>query len=94
MRKLDWKLLTSLVAAFLLASAAGSFADVLDSDGDGIPNVDDVCPFDPLHDSVGDPCDHDEDDDGFSDFIDECPLVPDFETGCPPSGPTTGCGIR
>jgi hypothetical protein len=42
-----------------------------DIDGDGIPNVSDVCP------GVQDPAQHDEDGDGLGDACDVCPTVPD-----------------
>lgn len=47
----------------------------LDSDGDGIPDLSDACPFTP-NDPVGDPCNPDEDGDGFPDETDICPLDP------------------
>ena len=41
----------------------------------------------------GDPCDHDEDDDNFDDFVDWCPYDPGPDRGCPREDiPTTGCG--
>ncbi|HVX91228.1 MAG TPA: thrombospondin type 3 repeat-containing protein, partial [Candidatus Paceibacterota bacterium] len=62
-----------------------------DSDGDGIPNCDDPCPYDPTPtgdsdgDGVGDACDncpnvsntdqHDSDGDGVGDVCDNCPFV-------------------
>ncbi|MBS1911069.1 MAG: thrombospondin type 3 repeat-containing protein, partial [Bacteroidetes bacterium] len=62
-----------------------------DSDGDGIPNCDDPCPYDPTPtgdsdgDGVGDACDncpnvpntnqHDADGDGVGDVCDNCPFV-------------------
>jgi len=47
-----------------------------DTDGDGIPDCTDEC-VDSFSDPIGDPCDHDEDDDGEHDFADECPLDPE-----------------
>ena len=63
-----------------------------DTDGDGIVDSQDACPEDANHDSVGDPCNHDEDDDLVDDFNDLCPLesanTPD---GCPaPAGSEEG----
>ena len=57
--------------------------DVPDSDGDGIPDVDDNCPFDanPAQidtdgDGQGDACDDDDDDDGVLDDDDLCEGTP------------------
>jgi hypothetical protein len=54
------------------------------SDGDGIPDRDDVCPTvdDPDQgdldgDGRGDACDSDQDGDGLDDAVDRCPRVPD-----------------
>ncbi|HBF11830.1 MAG TPA: hypothetical protein DDW49_00320, partial [Deltaproteobacteria bacterium] len=44
----------------------------LDSDSDGVPDLQDACPFDP-NDPIGDPCRHDEDADGVLDTNDNCP---------------------
>lgn len=53
----------------------------LDTDGDGIPDVDDNCPLvanaqqeDNDGDGAGDVCDDDDDDDGILDVDDNCPL--------------------
>ena len=53
-----------------------------DDDGDGTPDVDDVCPTvadlqeDTDNDGAGDACDDDDDADGVPDVLDNCPLVP------------------
>lgn len=54
------------------------------SDGDGIPDRDDVCPTvddpgqgDLDEDGRGDACDPDQDGDGLDDAVDRCPRVPD-----------------
>lgn len=47
-----------------------------DTDGDGVPDCTDEC-VDSFSDPIGDPCDHDEDNDGVHDFADLCPLNPD-----------------
>jgi hypothetical protein len=49
-----------------------------DSDGDGIVDCKDpyICPESEF-DSVGDPCNHDEDGDGCDDSCDDCPFDPD-----------------
>lgn len=59
-------------------SAAGP-----DSDGDGIPNALDLCPFDADHtdsdndgDALGDPCDSDDDNDAVADGEDAFPYDP------------------
>jgi Ca2+-binding RTX toxin-like protein len=44
-----------------------------DEDADGIPDVEDACPFD-INDSIGDPCNHDEDGDTIPDAEDICPF--------------------
>jgi hypothetical protein len=49
-------------------------ADV-DTDGDGLLDCEDEC-VDSFSDPIGDPCDHDEDNDGEHDFADGCPLDP------------------
>ncbi len=46
-----------------------------DTDGDGVPDCTDEC-VDSFSDPIGDPCDHDEDNDGVHDFADFCPLDP------------------
>ncbi len=60
--------------------------DILDSDGDGVPDVSDNCPSDPNadqqdtdEDGQGDVCDNDDDNDGIADASDNCPL--DFNPG-------------
>ncbi|WP_236519912.1 thrombospondin type 3 repeat-containing protein [Sandaracinus amylolyticus] len=55
-----------------------------DRDMDGNPDAIDACP-DSADDEEGDPCDHDEDDDGLLDADDECPYEQGAETalGCP-----------
>ena len=68
----------------------------LDSDYDEVPNVDDNCPNhvnllqqDWDQDGIGDTCDLDDDNDGFSDEEDDCPYTPGISTegvlGCPDS---------
>jgi endonuclease G len=54
----------------------------LDTDNDGVPDTDDICPFvfDPNQtdtdgDGDGDACDADDDNDGIADGADNCPLV-------------------
>lgn len=58
-------------------------APFTDSDGDGVPNADDNCPFTPNWgqsnidgDSFGDACDPDMDGDGVHNALDNCPRVP------------------
>ncbi|MCP3981169.1 MAG: hypothetical protein GY716_17865 [bacterium] len=55
------------------------FTEILDADGDMLPDASDPCPFDPLDDVDGDldcaPADSDDDDDGFDDGADNCPDV-------------------
>jgi hypothetical protein len=55
-----------------------------DEDGDGIPNCKEEFCLEGEKDEIGDPCDHDEDKDGFLDYVDKCPYVkgPAFN-GCP-----------
>jgi hypothetical protein len=49
----------------------------IDSDGDGLDDCDDECPFDFGDDLSGCPCEaFDEDDDGINDCFDECPNTP------------------
>ncbi|MGF1572156.1 MAG: thrombospondin type 3 repeat-containing protein [Sumerlaeia bacterium] len=57
--------------------------DDLDSDGDGIIDVADNCPFnsnpdqlDSNNDGIGDICDDDFDNDGIIDALDNCPFIP------------------
>ncbi len=68
----------------------------LDSDYDGVPNVDDNCPKhtnllqqDWDQDGMGDTCDLDDDNDGFLDEEDDCPYISGISTegalGCPDS---------
>ncbi len=66
----------------------GSINVLLDSDGDGIPNTDDNCPFtsnpdqaDTDADGFGNACDSDSDGDGVPDETDVCPLDPENECG-------------
>jgi hypothetical protein len=62
-----------------------------DDDGDGMVFCQDPCPGDAWHDMVGEPCDHDEDDDGTHDNADGCPFNPRLikrnKCGC-----KTSCG--
>ena len=58
----------------------------LDSDGDGIADGEDNCPFTPNidqrdadGDGVGDACDNDRDGDGVADEVDNCPDVPNAD---------------
>lgn len=54
-----------------------------DSDGDGVPDNADDCPYTPADTPNG--CPADSDGDGVPDFLDECPDVAgDEDTGCPP----------
>jgi len=53
--------------------ACGCGESETDSDKDGIPDCIDVCKNDPIHDSVGDPCNHNEDGDKCLDWEDEYP---------------------
>ncbi|HLA43858.1 MAG TPA: thrombospondin type 3 repeat-containing protein, partial [Aggregatilineales bacterium] len=53
-----------------------------DSDGDGTPDNQDQCPTDPNHDTVGDPCQHDDDWDNFDDWSDQCPREWGLLEGC------------
>ena len=68
----------------------------LDSDYDEVPNIDDNCPNhtnllqqDWDQDGIGDTCDLDDDNDGFSDEEDDCPYTSGISTegalGCPDS---------
>ena len=57
-------------------------AQVRDSDGDGLPDLEDNCPTtanadqaDLDHDSIGDVCDADDDNDGIEDISDNCPVT-------------------
>ena len=51
----------------------------LDTDGDGIFDLNDACPFIP-NDAIGNPCDPDEDDDGTKDVSDVCPFLAVHDT--------------
>ncbi|MDR1055380.1 MAG: thrombospondin type 3 repeat-containing protein [Prevotellaceae bacterium] len=58
---------------------------VVDSDGDGVPDNEDLCPYIPgSKKAKGCP---DKDDDGVPDFMDDCPYVPGLPElkGCPDS---------
>ncbi len=68
----------------------------LDSDYDEVPNIDDNCPNhinflqqDWDQDGIGDKCDLDDDNDGFTDEVDDCPYTSGISTegeiGCPDS---------
>ena len=57
-------------------------AKVTDTDGDGLPDLQDNCPTlsnanqaDLDHDSIGDGCDPDDDNDGVDDAVDNCPVL-------------------
>ena len=63
----------------------------VDSDGDDVKDCIDKCPDDAWHDLVGDPCDHDEDDDGTHDGVDECPFNP-LKTRRDKCGCKNSCG--
>lgn len=63
-----------------------------DTDGDGVLDEADNCPFDANSNQVntdgdpqGDACDPDDDNDGFLDGSDKCPLVAGTNEGCPAS---------
>lgn len=63
-------------------SVPPGLSDEPDTDGDGIVNNDDNCPFQPNRDqrntdrdAMGDACDPDDDNDHVTDVIDNCPLV-------------------
>ncbi len=70
-------------------------APLLDMDGDGIPNLEDNClrfanpeQTDTDLDRLGDLCDDDDDNDGFTDEVDDCPRVVgsseiEGQVGCP-----------
>jgi hypothetical protein len=66
-----------------------------DLDGDGVLNNADNCPgaanadqLDTDTDGQGDACDADDDNDGFDDSADYCPLVAGTSSGCPASSTT------
>lgn len=66
---------------------------VLDTDGDGVPNIDDKCPGTPPGVTVdSDGCPLDSDGDGVYDYLDKCPGTPagtPVDThGCPEVGTT------
>jgi hypothetical protein len=73
----------------VVATGLGAPADVAvpaDDDGDGVPQVDDLCPgvADPANtdtdgDGIGDACDPDDDGDGIDDALDNCPLDPNAD---------------
>lgn len=50
--------------------SAGCTVELTDTDGDGIPDIDDVCPTDPSNDA---------DDDGVCGGVDNCPTVPNAD---------------
>jgi hypothetical protein len=66
-----------------------------DLDRDGIPNVDDICPYfaNPEQDSQN-PCVADFDGDGFSNLDDICPNVPDPEQFIAENGLGAACQVR
>ena len=64
----------------------------VDTDGDGVPDVDDKCPND--KGVVPDGCPADTDKDGVIDANDQCPnLAGPAPTGCPPPPDTDGDGV-
>jgi len=68
------------------AAAAGPAVSAVDSDGDGIPDVDDLCPDVPgPAERRGCPLFSDRDGDGVTDDIDRCPELPGPKEnfGCP-----------
>ncbi len=63
-------------------TANGNVASLPDSDGDGFPDIEDICPssYDPCQldsdgDLIGDGCDPDIDNDGYANVADNCPLL-------------------
>ena len=67
-------------------SVVASFTQQIDSDGDGILDGQDNCPYvanadqaDADNDGVGDVCDDDADNDGVSDAFDNCPNTPNAD---------------
>ena len=82
-RSLGWCASATCVALLLLAAAVPTAADCPDSDGDGICDDVDNCPFVPNPDQTdtdgdgqGDACDADDDNDGVPDAQDYDPLNP------------------
>lgn len=82
--QINSKLRTEYEAHSVLASLRYRFTDVaqepeglLDSDGDGVPDIDDKCPGTPAGVQVGpDGCPLDSDGDGVPDYLDQCPNTP------------------
>jgi hypothetical protein len=65
-----------------LGAYGGGNPDLIDADGDGMPDLMDNCPDDPNPDQLdtdgdgmGNACDGDDDNDGVFDLLDNCPLV-------------------
>ena len=62
---------------------SGSVVPVIDTDGDGVSDLEDNCPIVPNPDQAnsdgaadgGDACDDDDDNDGWDDFYDNCPTI-------------------
>jgi hypothetical protein len=57
---------------------------ILDTDGDGVPDATDNCPF------VANPDQHDEDGDGYGDLCDTCPLIPNARNALDADGDGVG----
>lgn len=71
---------------WVAADVYAPFAQLPDTDGDGVVDLCDNCPSmlnpdqtDVDQDDLGDPCDPDDDNDGVEDEADNCPLTPNVE---------------